>query len=38
VTGMSISADGERFLVSASGEDQRRDIQLYLNWTAALAR
>ncbi len=37
-TGMDASADGERFLVSAADEVQRRDIRLFLHWTAALAR
>ncbi len=37
VTGGDVSADGERFLVSAAAEAPRRDIRLFLNWAAALA-
>jgi Tol biopolymer transport system component len=38
VTGGDVTADGERFLVSAAAEAPHREIRLFVNWTAALPR
>jgi len=38
VTGAAISADGERFLVSAADDAPDRDVMLFLDWPAALER
>ncbi|MFN0152427.1 MAG: protein kinase domain-containing protein [bacterium] len=38
VTGGSVSADGDRFLVSVADDVRRRDIRLVLDWAAAIAR
>jgi Tol biopolymer transport system component len=36
--GGDLTADGERFLISAAAETPHREIQLFLNWTAGLPR
>jgi len=38
VTGGDTTADGERFLMSTADEAPQREIQLYLNWAAALEK
>jgi len=37
-TGGDVTADGERFLVSATDKAPHREIQLFLDWAAALPR